>query len=95
MTWEGYYTRSCLLRGTETAVHMFFKISVTPKQMFSGEFCKTYKNTFFTDHLRAAASDLMMKLLYFAVRKLRLLSINMLKYKAFRDRMTLSCICKV
>ena len=52
MTWEGYYTRSRLLRGTETAVHMFFKISVTPKQMFSGEFCKTFKNTFSLEQLR-------------------------------------------
>ena len=34
----------------------------TPIQVFSGEFCKIYKITFFTEHLCATASGLCIRL---------------------------------
>ena len=30
---------------------------MTPAQVFSCEFCETFKSTLFTDHLRVTASD--------------------------------------
>ena len=37
------------------SVCIFIKTD-TPEQMFSCEFCKTSKNTYFTEHLRVIAS---------------------------------------
>ena len=39
----------------------------SPTQVFSCEFCETFKNTIFTKHLRATASDLIDKDLWWEI----------------------------
>ena len=45
---------SCLIKLQASACNFIKK--ETPLQVFSCEFCKIFKNTVFTEHLRATAS---------------------------------------